>query len=331
MARLGQQLIAAHHLGEHQQGLLQGKGRPWALARPQAKRQKGLLGAEAILGGGRFRQEALGAKAMGIAPVVGVALDHPRRERHQRAHRAATARQLVIDRRLADEKTHRRIEAQGFIEQGRAVGQLAQFLKVEGGAGVAPLGSAGLEDRRHLLVQPPLGLRKLAEEIGGHGQGAGRGFMARQKQKAHLIHQLVAAEAAAGFGVLRLNQGLQQILGRRAWILQALVDGGLKPAPDRAGMALQVALQPPLRQPQQPQHQRLARPPLVAAKGRKNRAGLCRRQGPRQDRAHDHIGCDQGHLLVDVHGPGLQPRQPRQKRLHRAAHLGEHLAQLGPL
>ena len=83
--------------------------------------------------------------------------------------------------------------------------------------------------------------------------------MPGQKQKTDLINQLLLREAAAGFRILGLNQGLQQILGRRRdagrvavvrasasgfWPRQPHLNGSADPAANRAGVAAQVGLEP---------------------------------------------------------------------------------------
>ena len=191
---------------------------------------------------------------MGLGPLALLALNHPGRNRHQRAHRAAAIHQLAIALRFTNEETHRRVEPQRFVEHCCGVGKLAQVIETQ-----RALAVFGAQQLLHLSAQALLHLWITAHQVGGHAQGAGRGLMPGQKQKTNLINQLLLREAAAGFRVLGLNQGLQQILGRRRDAGRVAVvragasgfcprqphlDGRADPAANRAGVAAQVGLEP---------------------------------------------------------------------------------------
>ena len=157
--------------------------------------------------------------------------------------------------------------------------------------------------------------------------------MARQKQDTHLIEQLLAAEAGACFRIAGFDQSRQQVArGGGSGGVQAGIDRSGKPGADRGGIPGQVALQAPARQPQQAQHQRPTSSLLVASEGRKNRLSLRPFQRPRQNCAHDHIGCHQSHLGIGIHraaiGLGLQPRQTGPAS---CCHLRQDPLQLGHL
>ena len=123
--------------------------------------------------------------------------------------------------------------------------------------------------------------------------------------------------------------------------------------PDPGGIGLQQPFQPGLGQAQKAQHQRQACPALVTAKGVKDLPGLAGVEGAREDRAHNHIGRDQGHCFLGIEAElgslaltGLAcvrtwalPRslgcrlglKPFHHGLHRPFHQGKHPSQLGDL
>ncbi len=69
-------------------------------------------------------------------------------------------------------------------------------------------------------------MRAFRQHVERPGHGAGRCFMAREEDGGYLIHHLLQGEGIAGFGMLRFDQRLEDILVR--WLaapMEALIAG----------------------------------------------------------------------------------------------------------
>ncbi len=142
---------------------------------------------------------------MRAAPIILVALGEPWRDDQHRAFLKILVAHGHRARHFAREEGDGGIEAQRFAED---VADVAHVLEHRGGEwGIA-------SQRHHFGTRGVLDMRAFRQHVERPGHGAGRCFMAREEDGGYLIHHLLQGEGIAGFGMLRFDQRLEDILVR---------------------------------------------------------------------------------------------------------------------
>lgn len=290
VGEVGAQFEAADHGGEHEDGLLGGKGGAGADARACAEGDEGAAGGLFALVCG----EAVGVKNVWSVPMFAVSVEEPWGDEDGAALFDLFVAHFVGLGGLSRDEADGRVEPEGLAEDVPDEFEAA---------GVAVLKVAGADFAGDFFEEPGLDVWAVGDEVEGPGQSAGGGFMACEEEHADLVEDFGVGEAVVQDGILGFEKAGENVAREREGLLcrsEAFLDDLGEDGADLGCGLFASAVLEEGRQTVDEENGGALGVVLEGEEGVVDGVGVGLFEGLREDGAEHDVSGDAGHFGIDL-------------------------------